>query len=101
MKKLFLGIALWVASVSAMAATLPVPITCTSQEETKRKVDSLGYNKNLGVEKIYLEALGEVWTTKFLNEKTGYGVVFLLFEDGMCMLYAYKTTADKEYERTN
>lgn len=100
MKTLILAVVLCLAGLSE-AATIPVPITCESHEETKRKVDRLGYNKNLGVRQIYLESMGEVWSTDFLNEETGYGVVFLLFEDGMCMLYAYRTTPEKVYERTN
>ena len=101
MRTLILSVVLGLASLSAMAATIPVPITCTSQEATKKELERLGYNKNLGVERIYFETMGEVWATEFFNEQTGYGVIFLIFEDGMCMLYTYKTTPEKVYERTN
>jgi hypothetical protein len=101
MKKVMLALVLWLSVFSASASTINLPLTCTTQEETKIKLDRLGYNTNLGLEKISIAVVGEVWTTGFLNEESGQAVVFLLFEDGMCTLYTYQTAPVGLYERTN
>jgi hypothetical protein len=101
MKKVMLALVLWLSVFSASASTMNLPLTCTTQEETKIKLDRLGYNTNLGLEKISISVIGEVWTTGFLNEELGQVVVFLLFEDGMCTMYTYKTKPVGLYERTN
>jgi hypothetical protein len=101
MKKEMLALMLWLSVFSVSATTLNLPLTCTTQEETKVKLDRLGYNTNLGIEKISIAVVGEVWTTGFLNEQSGQAVVFLFFEDGMCTLYTYQTEPVVAYERTN